>query len=297
MEKIALRIYEGLGIALKQSNTLLLFKSVIIVSCVWGLGTALFLTLWQYEFNKIVLIVLGAIGTLLASYLCVSYFLSAFIKTNRLLDALLKDTLHELNIPLSVIKANTQMLQNNEIDEKKLRRLERITLASDDLYELYKEVDYHIKKEMHHDQRERFMLDDIVHKIVSRHKEVYAESEIVFQPTSLALLTERIGLSKIISNILHNAIKYNQNNAPIVIKHDGMSLVIQDKGIGMSEEEIFLVFNRYYQVDESKEGYGIGLSLVKAYCDELRIPFRIQSHKGEGTTVFLDLSYVVEKGA
>ena len=73
------------------------------------------------------------------------------------------------------------------------------------------------------------------------------------------------------------------------------ALVVKDEGIGMNESELFLIFNRYFQADATQEGYGIGLSLVKAYCDHFKIPLSINSVKDKGTEVILDLSNLLIK--
>jgi len=52
------------------------------------------------------------------------------------------------------------------------------------------------------------------------------------------------------------------------------------------------VYERYFQVDTKKEGVGIGLSLVKTYCDEVGIDIQIKSEEGVGTTILLDLEKV-----
>lgn len=231
----------------------------------------------------------------LVGYFLVSYTLASLFKTNHFLDILLKDTLHELNIPLCVINANLQMLQADEHDNKKLKRLSRIELASHDLYELYKEVDYYIKKEIQTDVKEIFYLDEVVSSVIEKQKEMADGVEIIHHGLHVKIFADKHGLTKVLSNLLHNALKYNVNKAPITISYEGTHLCIKDLGLGMSEAELFLVFNRYYQVDANKEGYGIGLSLVKAYCDEFKIKMRINSQKNLGTEVILDIAYLLCK--
>jgi signal transduction histidine kinase len=256
---------------------------------------ALCIVLWEWLKEPIAVMILSAVVSIVVGYVIVSYILSSLLKTNRFLDILLKDTLHELNIPLSVIKANLQMLQIDERDPKKHKRLERIALASDDLYALYKEVDYYIKKEIHENVKEAFFLDELVGIVIGKQKEMFPHVEVATNNLHMALYADRHGLSKVISNLLHNAIKYNQDNRPIDLTLKGTTLCIKDQGVGMSESELFLAFDRYYQADATKEGYGIGLSLVKAYCDEFGVSLRIASKKGEGTEVFLDISSLVNK--
>lgn len=252
--------------------------------------------LWEWtDLEKSWVVVIMLLLSIIVSYVIVSYTLSSLFKTNHFLDILLKDTLHELNIPLSVINANLQMLQADEHETKKLKRLERIELASKDLYALYKEVDYYIKKEIQSDVREKFYLDELVAHVVQKQKEMADGVDIFYNVSHVELFADKHGLAKVISNLVHNALKYNQNHNALHIFQDQNTLIIQDQGIGMNEAELFLAFNRYYQADATKEGYGIGLSLVKAYCDEFKIVMRINSQKNKGTEVILDIANLLNK--
>ncbi len=238
---------------------------------------------------------LSVLFAIVVGYVTVTSCLSTLLKTNRFLDILLKDTLHELNIPLSVINANLQMLQADEHDEKKLKRLGRIDLASKDLYALYTEVDYYIKKEILEDVREKFYLDELILSVIEKQKEVAEGINIMCTVLHVEIFADKHGFAKVISNLLHNALKYNKDHNEIHIFQEKENLVIKDQGLGMSEAELFLAFDRYYQADTTKEGYGIGLSLVKAYCDEFKITMRINSQKNIGTEVVLDISHLLNK--
>lgn len=226
-------------------------------------------------------------------YSSISYFLAPMFKTNYILDLLLKDTLHELNIPLSVIKANLQLLRLDEKNNSKIKRLDRISSACLDLNRLYRDMDYYIKREVLYDLKEEFDLEELVKNVVDKFKAMDIKADIKYNIKSLRLKADKHGFSKAISNLIDNSIKYNKDNNDIRVEVDGFKLVIADNGIGMDESEIFKVFNRYYQEDSAKKGFGIGLSIVKAYCDEEKIFIKIDSKKGDGTKVTLDLSQIV----
>ena len=285
-----------MGIALRSSDKLFFIRAIIAFSIAICCFVFFGIALWEWsglEKSWVLLILLTT--SIIIGYLIVSYTLSSLFKTNRFLDILLKDTLHELNIPLSVINANLQMLQADEEDIKKLKRLGRIELASKDLYALYKEVDYYIKKEIQEDVRESFYLDDLIASVVQKQKEMADGVAILYDVLHLELFADKHGFAKVVSNLVHNALKYNQNHQPIHVYQEGNTLIIKDQGVGMSEAELFLAFDRYYQADTSKEGYGIGLSLVKAYCDEFKIVMRINSQKNIGTEVLLDIAHLLNK--
>lgn len=296
MVKKLLLIFEELGIVLRSSDKIFFIRSIIAFSIAVCLLVAFGIVLWEYFGEAKSWVIFSIfVSSLIGGYLIVSYTLSSLFKTNRFLDILLKDTLHELNIPLSVINANLQMLQAEEEDEKKLKRLGRIDLASKDLYALYKEVDYYIKKEIQEDVREKFYLDELIFSVVEKQKEMADGVAISYNVLHIELFADKHGFAKVISNLVHNALKYNQNRLEIRIFQEEENLIIKDQGVGMSEAELFLAFDRYYQADTTKEGYGIGLSLVKAYCDEFKITMRINSQKNVGTEVILDISHLLNK--
>ena len=296
MGKSVLSIFEALGIVLKRNEKLFLITSVVALSAVMILsGTVLIALLNDSDKNNIGLFLAWSLGCFVVSYLIITFLLSSSFQTSRFLDALLKDTLHELNIPLSVIKANLQLLRAHEKDEKKQKRLERISLASDDLYALYQEVDYYIKKERKANVKEAFFLDEAIHSVLQNYEDIASSTLISCEVLHVKILADKRGFMKVISNLLNNAIKYNRDHNPITIIQRGNALVVKDEGIGIGEAELFLIFNRYFQADVTQEGYGIGLSLVKAYCDHFKVSLSINSAKDKGTEVILDLSNLLIK--
>lgn len=300
MVKRPSQIFVALGTVLNQNETTLLvrvFGALVVVLFVL-LTTAI--TLWEYtpSHQRLFTMVFFSLFVLIILFIVTRYMLLNFFKTKRSLDFLIRETLHELNVPLSVIKANVQMLQANEITPKELQRLNRIATASDELYRLYQDVEYFIRSQIRTKTEEPFDLYEAIQGVLESCKPL-AENTPLQCTTALhvTLLSDRRSFCKAITNVVSNAIKYNQNNAPICIYQEENILIIEDQGIGMSEAELFLVFDRYYQTDSSKEGYGIGLSLVKAYCDSAKISLSIDSKKGKGTKVFFDLSRLIVKNA
>lgn len=283
---------------LRHKDRSILIRAIVLFSVSIGLCIFVF---WLFEsmvaetISKVWFLFFWLLLSGLLGYFIASYALAPLFKTNRLLDFLLKDTLHELNIPLSVIKANLQMLVMEEKEEKNLKRLDRIALASDDLHLLYKEIDYYIKREIREELQEVFDLKDVVFSVIDKCHDITKGTAIEATLTHVELFADKHGFAKVISNLLSNALKYNQNNQPIRIYQEGKQLIIKDSGIGMNESELFLVFDRYYQIDTTQEGFGIGLSIVKAYCDDFKIGLKINSQKMVGTEVVLDLSNLVLK--
>ncbi|MGB5965208.1 MAG: HAMP domain-containing sensor histidine kinase [Sulfurimonadaceae bacterium] len=204
-----------------------------------------------------------------------------------------KEILHELNLPINTIMTNTAMLKKNMEDERSLKRFSRIEAACGMLQERYKELDYLIKKQMQHEQIEQFDVRELVQERLKLLRPLYSHASFREDLEAISVNIDRIGLAKVIDNIIDNGVKYSPQNAEIVIVSRDKKLSISDNGRGMDEVELFQVFDRYYQSDESDLGFGIGLGLVKNYCDRYKIKLHVDSKKGEGTSMQLDFSGVV----
>ena len=243
-------------------------------------------------YSFIFFIFLSVLFCAIGGYLLASFLLKPLFETNRLLDELLKDTLHELNIPVATIKANIQMLKSTQKDHKNIKRLDRIKRASDDLLKLYSPLNYHIKREIQKIEKEEFNLKELIEEEVKKFKDIKNDVSIELFLDDVYIFADKDGFARVLDNLIENAIKYNKQDASVQIFLEENRLIIKDSGIGMNDDEIFRVFDRYYQGDHGKSGYGIGLSIVKSYCDEQKIAINIKSKKNQGTEIILNLSLV-----
>lgn len=232
--------------------------------------------------------------TLFLGYMFAKYALAPLVEQNQELDRLLKDTLHELNIPVATIEANVSMLQKRCLDHKSQKRLLRIKKATKQLLDLYKEVDFFIKKEIKKDVKECFDVSEVVQERIAFFEDLVKNYKLSLQLEPLKIYASQFGFIKSFDNLLSNAIKYSSHGALIQIIVKNKKFMIQDSGEGIEEEELFKIFDRYYRADAKQEGYGIGLSIVKRFCDEEGIAISIQSQKHKGTAITLDLSKVAQ---
>ncbi|MBB3841655.1 signal transduction histidine kinase/DNA-binding response OmpR family regulator [Runella defluvii] len=102
-------------------------------------------------------------------------------------------------------------------------------------------------------------------------------------------------LSKIITNLLSNALKFTPQGGEVQYHWDIsdklLSITLSDSGIGIPPEKLSTIFDRFYQVDSSSrrmyEGSGIGLSLVKELVGVLKGEITVESRLSSGTTFLL----------
>ena len=215
--------------------------------------------------------------------------LEAYVKE---LQALSQETLHELNLPISTIKSNAQMLAKTLEDEKSHRRLGRISSACDMLQQRYNELDYLIKKQSKSTVKELFDLDKLVRERITFLEKLYPHFTFEVECEHISLECDKIGLAKVIDNLVDNAVKYSGDSKKIRVLSKKDYLIIQDFGIGMSEVELLRIFDTYYQTNSQMQGFGIGLSMVKRFCDENNIVLSFDSTPKVGTTVKLQFKTI-----
>ncbi len=286
-------ISEGSGTVLKRREIVkVLIFYLVTFAAMAGMMWMFFETFGYSNRNFLIVIAMLLPLSLLFGYILSKTALEPLFVTNDLLDRLLKDTLHELNIPLSTIFANVSMLKRSEEDPKRLVRLGRIEKAGENLSELYEDLDYFIKKEIGSVERETFDLGEVLERSVAKFEEMADTVSIQYRPIAFRVRADRRGCQKAVDNLLGNAIKYNRPGGSVRISMQDGWLVIEDSGVGMDDTTLFHIFDRYYQSDLNASGYGIGLHIVKTFCDEHGIEIKINSKKGEGTTFRLNFTSV-----
>ena len=106
----------------------------------------------------------------------------------------------------------------------------------------------------------------------------------------VTIRADRERLSEAIKNIVDNAIKYNRTGGRVdvsVRSADGRAVItVRDTGIGIPQDKVGRIFERFYRVEESRgvSGTGLGLSIVKTIIDAHRGSIEVESELGKGTT-------------
>lgn len=221
------------------------------------------------------------------------YLAKLFLKPMRdsivLLDKFIKDTTHELNTPLAAILANIEMMDKSVMVEKNKTKLNRINIAAKTVSTLYRDLTYltleqeklndneHINvKELLEDRAEYF-------DILAQSKKLSYE----FDLNPAMIFMDRIKLTRVIDNLISNAIKYNKRKGIIGFTLQQGTLTIWDTGIGIEEDKIPLMFDRYSRFNNSEGGFGVGLSIVKHIIDEYQMSIAVLSTKHKGTRIIV----------
>ena len=206
----------------------------------------------------------------------------------------IKNRLHELNIPTSTIKINLHLLKKDLTDTKSLIRLERIEKANESLSSLYNNMEYEFKKEFENIDLEDFSLFDALNNSLDKFEDIKKDTIIeVFVPKNIVLNSDYNGFIIVLDNLISNAIKYNSKENPYIkISFENRVLSIFNKGLGIDTKNIMLVFDRYFQENSQNMGYGIGLAVVKEFCDKNGIGINIESFE-DGNRINLNMKSIL----
>ena len=236
------------------------------------------------------LIILG-----LAIFLSFSIsILKPLFKSDEKLQQSIKETIHELNIPVSTIKMNAQLLQKTISDEKSLKRLDRINQASNNLLKLYENMEYNIKKEIDKIDKQEFFLDEIIATSCEKFDDIKKNTIITTNVANIKLFTDLNGFEKTIDNLISNAIKHNIKENPLInIEYKNQILSVYNTGEKIDTKNLFIVFDKYFQEDSSKDGFGLGLAMVKEFCDKNKITINIDTLE-QGNSFNLNLKSIIK---
>ena len=231
--------------------------------------------------------VIIAIGAVLYSYL-----IESKEKQNRTLEHITRETLHEINLPISTIDANIKMLSKSLEKSKDLKKINRINSALDRLKRLYEQLRYEIKKDILPIEKEIVKLDILVEDRVEYFRQL-KRNRFNLNLERLVIKIDKIGLEQTIDNVIENSMKYSSKDSDIDIEIKDSKLIVRDYGVGIGEDELTLIYQRYFRESNLVEGEGIGLNLVKSFCDNEGVLLKIESKKGVGTRVIFDFKSLV----
>ena len=124
-------------------------------------------------------------------------------------------------------------------------------------------------------------------KVMAGEKTISVQSEFVDDDSSTIAADEAM-ISRVISNLIENAIKYTASEGTVVVRllnRDNDVLVqVQDTGIGISSDNLPFIFDAFYRVSRDQKGSGLGLSIVKTIIEKHGGEIWAESELGKGST-------------
>ena len=206
------------------------------------------------------------------------------------------DAAHELRTPVSVILTQTQTALNRERDaasykqtvEACQRAAQRMRKLIESLLELARfDAGQEVLKQL------RFNFSKTISDSVEMVQTLAEEQnvKIISKIAPLEITGDSERLAQVVTNLLSNAIQYNQANGEVRVKlaaQDGLAVLeIADTGQGIAPEDLPRVFERFYRADQSRTGAGnagLGLSICQAIVAAHGGSIEVASEKNRGTT-------------
>jgi len=217
------------------------------------------------------------------------------------------DASHELRTPTSVIIAQCEYAINNAdtLEEAKesltviLGQSEKMSRLISQLLMLARTDKGSQKLEL-----ELINLSEISEIIVEEQKIIAEEKNISIQTQiepDIILRADQTMMMRVFINLISNAVKYGKSGGNVLVRlskdGDFVTGAVQDNGIGIAEEHMAKIWDRFFQADparsaDEEEGMGLGLSMVKWIIEAHRGTIRAESILGEGSTFVFKIPYL-----
>lgn len=224
------------------------------------------------------------------------------VRLNNMRKEFVADVSHELKTPITSIMGYADTLLEDEYDKEtkdkflnviatEARRMAKLVT---DLLALSRYDNDEMKQ-----QRVEFDLGELVklcqEKVQLEIEKKHQTVECFVTANVPQVYADKDGIERVVLNILTNSIKYTKDEGNIKIYvgfvYNDAYIKIIDNGIGIPEEDLTRIFERFYRVDKARTremgGTGLGLSIAKEILDKNEGSIDIKSKKGEGTEVVI----------
>lgn len=195
----------------------------------------------------------------------------------------LKNSVHEINTPLTIIQTNIDLLRMHVPNNKYITNVES---GAKTIQYIYDDLSYLIKKDRVEYKKSRVNLSEFLMDRLTFFDEI-AQSNSLFFVTNIQnpLFHDfnTLLLQRIIDNNLSNAIKYSFNDSPIFVKllQDDRGITFEVKTHSKMIESTEKIFDDFYRENDARGGFGLGLRIVKEICDKNSVIIDLQSNEEE----------------
>ncbi|SHH40448.1 two-component system, OmpR family, sensor histidine kinase VicK [Anaerosphaera aminiphila DSM 21120] len=209
---------------------------------------------------------------------------------------------HELKTPITTIKSYSETILESPLDKDDVhhfvsiinRENNRMGRLVSDLLQL-SNLDYNSSNWNYEEIDTYFAINEILEVLSVLIEEKHQNIELDIPMDIKDIFADRHALEQVLMNIISNAIKYSDDSSTIKISatsnYFNVKIVVEDHGIGIPEEDIDRIFERFYRVEKSRSraqgGTGLGLSIARELILSMNGDIKLESKLNEGTKVTL----------
>jgi len=227
-------------------------------------------------------------------------------QTEQLRKELISNLSHELATPLTNLIGYLQAIEDGLIEgDQNLKNTTGLLLEESyrmkDMLEDLRDLSM-VESDRFHLDYQWIKLEDHFQKIISlveiQAKEKQISIHLIMEKPELMLYADPMRLQQLMVNLLQNSVQYSKENTSInltckKISQDTLEIIVQDQGVGIPEQDLPHIFERFYRADHSRcrssGGTGIGLAIVKKLVEAHGGKIEASSEAGQGTRMTLRL--------
>ncbi|MFF5995229.1 HAMP domain-containing histidine kinase [Lysinibacillus sp. KU-BSD001] len=204
---------------------------------------------------------------------------------------------HELKTPLTVIESYAKLLERRGFSNEAVNKeaLAAILKETSNMKQLMEQM-LQLAKASEQPKVEWATVDiqSLLTDISQSMKQAYG-TDIIISGENITVASDEAKLKQLLFIFLDNARKYSEKTIDVhIVSGDLVKICVTDYGVGIPEEDIPHLFDRFYRVDKARNrktgGTGLGLAIAKQLADLLKIDMAFTSKVGVGTTVTLSFT-------
>ncbi len=219
---------------------------------------------------------------------------------------------HELKTPLATVKAYTETLMDGGVDEETTYHfLGIINNEADRMNRLVKDL-LQLSRLDHNQERWNIKEGNIIPLLVSCTEKMQPIAEqksqqlnsLFDRQADFRVHIDRDRMEQVVLNVISNSVKYTEEGGRIDVDaytEGGMlKIIVQDNGIGIPEDQLPRIFERFYRVDKARSrsmgSSGLGLAISKQIIEEHHGSITAESKAGRGTRMTITLPLAIRRG-
>ncbi len=204
------------------------------------------------------------------------------------MDSFINGIVHDINTPLSIIRINSQSMKNRLEDKFFLEKNSRIIQGVEHIEALEEQLLFMLKIHQYTPQKTNFDIYEVLQERKNYYEDIRQSVTIVLDGEVTKVNGDRYSLTRMIDNIVINAIKYSSSKNEVVISLKNDTLLIRDSGVGIKNPKE--IFDKYYRESSLVKGLGLGLYVVKEIANMHKLDIEVSSKLGIGTVFNINLS-------